>query len=302
MPNNGLGRGLGSLIPQKQNKPASSDSEKARENDGAGKPAVDVKLLEEGVILEISPEKIKVNPFQPRTKFTDVNLDELAGSIKKHGIIQPLVVTKDKNGEYELVAGERRLRASKQAGLKSVPVIIKKLDDKKKLELALIENLQREDLNPIDAAMAYKRLVNEFSLTQEEVAEQVGKSRSGIANALRMLSLPEEIKLALIDGRLSPGHAKYLLGLDTEAKQMNLFRKIIHNDLSVSDTNKESRKMGGTKSARIKINYEDKDKEFAFREFFGAKTEIKRKGRGGQVVLEFYSDEELGEMIAKIRK
>jgi ParB family transcriptional regulator, chromosome partitioning protein len=301
MPNNGLGRGLGSLIPQKQNKPASSDLEKARLDENAGKSSADNSQLGES-IRQIPPEKIKVNPFQPRTKFTDVNLDELAGSIKKHGIIQPLVVTVDKNGDYELVAGERRLRASKQAGLKSVPVIIKKLDDKKKLELALIENLQREDLNPIDAAAAYQRLIKEFDLTQEEVAEQVGKSRSGIANALRMLGLPEEIKLALIDGRLSSGHAKYLLGLDTEAKQMNLFRKIIHNDLSVADTNKESRKMGGTKSARIKINYEDKDKEFAFREFFGAKTEIKRKGKGGQVVLEFYSEEELGEMIKKIRE
>jgi ParB family transcriptional regulator, chromosome partitioning protein len=300
MPNNGLGRGLGSLIPQKQQKPATANTDLPSKSE-SGNQNTGVEKSTENALYEIDPEKISVNPFQPRTSFTDSNLDELVESIKRNGVIQPLVVTEKKDGSFELVAGERRLRASKQAGLKKVPVIVKKINDKKKLEFALIENLQREDLNPIDTAVAYKKLMEDFDMTQEEVADQMGKSRSSVANIIRMLNLPEEIRLALIDGRITQGHAKYLLGLDSEAKQMSLFRKIIHNELSVSDTNKESRRMGGTKSSRIKINYKDKDKEFAFREFFGAKTEIKRKGKGGQILLEFYSDDELNEMVKKIK-
>jgi len=284
---NGLGRGLGSLIPNKTNSSV-GDIEEKKNNKREG-------------ALEIDLEKINLNPFQPREKFTDSKLDELADSIKKYGIIQPLLVS-EKDGVYELIAGERRLRAARQIGLKKVPVIIRKAEEEEKLELALIENIQREDLNPIDLAHAYQNLIDTFNLSQEEAAKRVGKARSSLANSLRLLALPEEVQLALIDGKISEGHAKFLLGLPSEKKQMNFFRKIVHNNWTVDETNKEIKKIGGTKDARIKINYNDKDKEFAFREFFGAKTEIRRKGKGGQIIIDFFTDEELREITNKIKK
>lgn len=291
MANPGLGRGLGSLIPQKSIK----QSLVVRDDND------EIVPYQGGGALMISPDEVIANVFQPRHKFTDYKLDELAASIKEHGIIQPLIVGSKKDGKYELIAGERRLRASKIAGLKEIPVIIKDVDDQDKLELALIENIQREDLNPIDCAMSYRRLIDEFKLTQEEVAKKVGKSRPVVANTLRFLNLPEEIKLALIDGKITEGHAKYIIGVEGEVKQMKLFRQILHSGLTVGDTGTEVRKMGGTKQARVKINYLDKDKEFTIREFFSAKAEIKRSGKGGQIVINFYSDDELNGMIEKIK-
>lgn len=288
---NGLGRGLSSLIPQKIKKEAT---------DVSGEAVVNVLSEEDkNRVLKVAPEKIKINPHQPRQRFADHRMDELVESIKQHGIIQPLIVTQ-KDGEYELIAGERRLRAAKIIGLPKVPVIVRDANGQAKLEVALVENLQREDLNPIEAALAYRKLIDEFNLSQDEVARKVGKSRPSIANALRILNLPEEIQLSLVDGRITEGHAKLIIGLDSENKQLSLFRKIIHSRLTVGDTLEEARRMGGTKQARVKINYADKDKEFIFREFFGSKTEIKRKGAGGQVIIEFFSDEELEEMINKI--
>jgi len=287
---NGLGRGLSSLIPQKNNKNSGSHDE------------VDILLGDnKDKVLKVDIEKIEVNSMQPRQNFTESNLDELAESIKKYGIIQPLVVI-DKDGSYELIAGERRLRAAKKAGLDKVPVVIREAGEQEKLEVALVENIQRENLNPIETAMAYRKLVDEFNLTQDELAKRLAKSRSSVANTLRMLNLPDEIRQALIEGKIGEGHAKYLVGLESEEKQLNLFRKIIRNNLTVSDVAEEARKMGGTKAARIKINYADKDKEFALREFFGAKIEIKRKGRGGQIIIDFYSDDELGEIVEKVKR
>ena len=288
MPQAGLGRGLGSLIPNK-----------TQPIDAKDKKAVGSKDDNEQV-LEISVDEIDANPMQPRREFGENNIEELVISIKEHGIIQPLIATKN-NGQYELIAGERRLRAAKSAGFDKVPVIIRNANKQEKLEVALIENIQRENLNVIDLARAYQRLMEEFNLTQEEVAKKVGKSRPVIANAIRLLNLPENIKSALIEGRINEGHAKYLVGLDDEKKQTSLFNKILRGNLTVDDTNKLVKKMGGTKAARIKINYKDKDKEFAFREFFGTKVEIKRKGKGGQVIIDFFSDEELGEMADKVK-
>jgi ParB family transcriptional regulator, chromosome partitioning protein len=287
---NGLGRGLGSLIPNKTNPPV------AIRNDSA--PVVQVS--DKDKISQIEIGKIKVNPFQPRQQFTDYKLEELVESIKEYGVIQPLIVTK-KGDEFELIAGERRLRASKQAGLTKVPVIIRDANAQEKLEIALIENIQRENLNPIDLADAYKKLMDDFSMSQEDVAKKVSKARSSVANTIRLLALPEEIKLAVINDKISEGHAKYLVGLESEEKQMSLFRKILHNNLSVNDTSKVVKKMGGTKAARIKINYADNDKEFALREFFGSKVEIRRKGKGGQIIIDFFSDEELKEMVDKVK-
>lgn len=280
------------MIPQKVNKTAAA----------SGGIAVSVSSeSEKDRVLRIEIGKIKINPAQPRKRFAEQELDELMDSIKQYGVIQPLIVSK-KNGEYELIAGERRLRASKALGLKDVPAIVRDVDDQERLEVALIENIQREDLNPIETASAYRKLMDEFNLSQEEMAGRVGKSRPSVANTLRLLNLPGEIQGALIESRISEGHAKLLVGIDDAGKQMDLFRKIMKGGLSVSGTSSEARKLGGTKQARIKINYADKDKEFAFREFFGTKVEINRKGRGGQVIITFFSDDELEAMTDKIKK
>ena len=312
----GLGRGLSSLIPQKpivqQTQPVVA-AESAVLNVPQTAPVApsapmapvtheqNVNVPDSGRVLQVPVELIDINPMQPRLKFSDHRIDELVESIKKYGVIQPLIGTR-KGERYELIAGERRLRSSKKAGLKTVPMVIRDVKEQEKLEVALIENLQREDLNPVETAIAYKRLIDEFNLTQEDVAKHVGKSRSSVTNTLRMLNLPEEVRLALIDGKITEGHAKYLIGIDSEEKQMVLFRKILHNNLSVRDTSQESRRMGGTKAARIKINYEDKDKEFALREFFGTKVEIKRKGQGGKSIVDFYSNDELGGIMGKVKK
>lgn len=289
---NGLGRGLSSLIPQKVNKEGETSE---------GEAVVNVTSeTDKDKVLKIDPDKIKINPMQPRSSFAGHKMDELVESIKRYGIIQPLVVT-EKEGEYELIAGERRLRSAKIIGLEKVPVIIRDAGSQEKLEVALIENLQREDLNPIEMALAYRKLIDEFNLSQEDVAKRVGKSRPSVTNTLRVLNLPEEIQAALIEGKITEGHAKILTGLDTEVKQMTLFRKMLNNKMSVEDVILEARRMGGTKQAKVKINYEDKDKEFAFREYFGTKVEIKRKRKGGQIIIDFYSDEELGEMTSKIK-
>jgi len=284
---------LSSLIPQKVKKVATAIS---------GEAVVSVvSEADKDRVLQISPDRIQVNPMQPRRNFNEHQLNELIESIKQYGIIQPLIVTQ-KNGDYELIAGERRLRAAKILNLATVPVIIRQADEQQKLEVALVENLQREDLNAIEAALAYRKLIDEFNLNQEELAIRLGKSRPVITNTLRLLNLPEEIQAALIDGRITEGHAKTIVGLESEAKQLALLKKILLNKMTIEDAMKETRAMGGTKMARIKINYADKDKEFAFREFFGTKAEIKRKGKGGEVIIYFYSDEELGEMVEKIKK
>jgi len=289
----GLGRGLGSLIPKKivtygQNpfKSEMTDEEMVILHDGDR-------------ILKVSPERISLNPQQPRTHFSETALNDLAESIKQHGIIQPLIVTK-KGNDFELIAGERRLRSAKLIGLKEVPVIVREEKELKKLELALIENLQRENLNPLEAANAYQRLIDEFNITQEEVAKKVGKARSSIANALRLLALPPAIQEALAMGKISEAHAKYLLGLEGEAKQLNMLKKILRQNLTVAETDQEIKRLGGTKAAKQK-DYFDRAREEELGEFFSTKVEIKRQGKGGKLLIDFYSEEELNEIVKKIK-
>jgi len=290
---NGLGRGLDSLIPQKVKKIAVNNS---------GDAIIDVSSNDDkDKVLKINPEQINVNPQQPRKSFSDRELNELSESIKEYGIIQPLIVTRQ-NGRYQLIAGERRLRAAIKLNLKEVPVIVREASEQEQLELALIENIQRQDLNPIETALAYRKLIDEFNLTQDELAKKVGKARPSVTNTLRLINLPDEIQLGLMQGKITEGHAKIIVGVEGEERQMALYRKILQTGITVSDTTKETRRLGGTRRARIKINYADKDKEFAFREFFGARAEVKRKGKGGEVVIYFYSDDELGEMVKKIKK
>ena len=289
----GLGRGLGSLIPKKtmtygQNPFKSEVSEEEM-----------VILHDDDRILKISPERIAINPQQPRTHFSEVALNDLAESIRQHGIISPLIVTRHGN-DFELIAGERRLRSAKLIGLKEVPVIVREEKEQKKLEIALIENLQRENLNPLETARAYQRLMDEFNITQEEAAKKVGKARSSVANALRLLALPMPIQDALAEGKITEAHAKYLLGLDGEAKQVNMLKKILRQNMTVAETDKEIKRLGGTKAAKPK-DYFDRAREEELSEFLTTKVEIKRQGRGGKLIIDFYSEEELNEMLKKIK-
>jgi ParB family chromosome partitioning protein len=280
---NGLGRGLGSLIPQK--------------NDPVTTPPSSSTI--EGEVMRVSPDVIIANPRQPRNNFSDAELNELVQSVREYGIIQPLVVTKTAGG-YELIAGERRLRAARLVGLKEVPIVVREADDQEKLEIALIENIQREDLNAVELALGYKKLAEEFNLNQDQLAKKLGKSRPVVTNTLRILQLPQAIQDALINGEITEGHAKILVGLDSEQKQFELFNRIKTRHLNVDTTLLEARRMGGTKQARIQINYADKDKEMLLRQFFGAKSEIKRIRKGGEVVVHFTSEEELDGIIKKI--
>lgn len=289
--NMALGRGLDSLIPKKVNKVVTDSGETIISTTTAD---------EKDRVLQIDPKLIDVNPAQPRKTFDESKLRDLVESIRIHGIIQPLIVTK-KGDRYELIAGERRWRSSKELGLKSVPVIVREAGEQEKMEIALIENIQRADLNPIETAIGYQKLMNDFNLTQEEMAVRMGKSRSGVANSIRMLTLPDEIQLGLIEGKIFEGHAKVIMGVEGEVKQMALYRKIVHGGLSVADTTKETRSMGGTKQSRVKINYSDKDKEFAIREALGARVEIRRKTKGGEIIIQFYDDEELQSIIDNLK-
>lgn len=288
-----LGRGLSSLIPQKRI---------ILKTNGEGSNIDEEVLISDNkkIILDVSVNKIVPNPKQPRKNFADDELGQLSDSIKEYGIIQPLVVSKS-GDDYELIVGERRLRAAKLAGLKKVPVIVRDATEQKKLEMALVENLQREDLNSIERGLAYRQLMDEFDLKVEEVAKRVGISRPVVSNNLRLLSLPEDIKEALINGKILESHAINLSGIEPEVRQRNVFRKIVDNKWTVDQTRNEVRKMGGTKDARIKTNYEDKDREKLLRNFFNTKVAINRGSRGGRIIVDFYSDEELENIIKKIK-
>jgi ParB family chromosome partitioning protein len=289
----GLGRGLGSLIPKKTTSYATVPS-------GVSLGEEEIVVLNDGDrILKINPDRIAINPQQPRTSFSESALHDLAESIKQHGIIQPLIVTR-KGDNFELIAGERRLRSAKLLGLDKVPVIVREEQAQKKLELALIENLQRENLNPLETARAYRRLIDEFNITQEEAAKKVGKARSSLANALRLLSLPVAVQEALESGKISEAHAKYLLGLEGEAKQLNMLKKILRQNLSVAETDQEIKRLGGTKAAKPK-DYFDKAREEELSSALGTKVELKRLGRGGKIIIDFYSEEELGDLVKKIK-
>lgn len=293
MANKGLGRGLDSLIPRK-----------IKINDYSNLALDDQKNVlvdKSGGITSLDPKKIIANPYQPRKDFDPISLNDLVNSIKEYGIIQPLIVSPLKDGNYELIAGERRWRSAMELDLAEVPVIIRDVDNQKKLELALIENLQREDLNPVDSAVAYNQLINEFNLTQEDLAKKLGKPRSTITNTLRFLLLPAEIKQALIKRQISEAHAKYLLGLDSEVKQLTIFRKILYNNLSVRETDKLIKEYGGTKKAKVIIGEGDKAIVDSLQLSLGTKVEIKRGQKGGKIEIFFYSDDDLIGILKKIK-
>lgn len=278
---NKLGRGLDALIPGSSlaDEPTSSS------------------------VSEISVSLIDVNPHQPRTEFDQAALEDLASSIKKHGVLQPLVVSP--NGDhYELIAGERRLRASKLAGLATVPVIVREASEHEKLEIALIENVQRADLNPIEEALSYRKLMEEFNYTQDQVAESLGKSRSLIANKVRLLTLSAEMKRALRDGQITEGHAKALLAIPDENRRLALFEQILGGGLNVRDTEKVAQKLNGKKRIAISGSADDvmlRQLADDLKIFLGTKVAIKSGRKGGKVEIDYYSQEELSRIYQKIK-
>lgn len=333
----GLGRGLASLIPQKNlRKNENEEIQKTDEDQSylsskknkqwsqrsglknepkkvslaveknkklkkiASTPQV-TKNFKEGVEM-ISVNRIFPNPHQPRVNFNEVKLAELADSISEHGIIQPLIVTSVGNNEYELIAGERRLEASKISGLENVPVIVKTVDDQKKAEWAIVENVQRHDLNPLEEAKAYKKMQDRFSMTQEEVAVRVGKSRSTIANSLRLLNLPIEIQRALMEERISEGHAKTILSISNPEKQRALFEIILKEHLNVRQTEARIRDSLGvvSKRRRNQLDPEAYSKQEELSQSLGTKVEIKKGTRGGKIVIDFYSEEELESLLGNL--
>ena len=297
-PKRGLGKGLDSLIPSSVLKPATSVSI------AEGNMNKEEKAAE--TIVKIS--KIEPNREQPRKIFDEESLQELANSIKQFGLISPILV-QDRKEYYEIIAGERRWRAAKIAGLKEIPVIIRDYTDREIAEIALIENVQREDLNPIEEAMGYKRLIEEFDLKQEEVAECVSKSRSAITNSMRLLKLPEEVQQYLISNQISMGHARALLAIDDGAKQIELADKTIKDNLSVREVEKMVKNIGkqpkekdvpDTQFQAIYASYEEKMKQ-ALATKVSISQSLKKKG-AGKFEIEFYSTEDFERIVEKIMR
>ncbi len=286
----GLGRGLGSLIP----------GAKTPSPTPVSQPAPSAANTPRGtLLLQIPPDKIRPNPHQPRTEFTHSDMEELVASIKEHGILQPIAVTSLNDGNYELIAGERRLRAAKMAGLITVPAVLREsISEKHKLELALIENIQRKNLNPVEEAEAYQKLIDEFGLTQEEVARRVGKSRPVVANMLRLLNLPEEIQLGLMEGKIFASQGRLIASLSDEKDQMALYRKFVGGGVTARRGEEMVRQAHG-KSGKADPNIASK--EAALREALGTKVQIKMSGsEKGKIEIDFYSREELNEVIKKM--
>jgi len=248
--------------------------------------------------IHVPVERIHPNPHQPRQAMDDAKLQELAESIKEHGIIQPIVVTQVDSG-YQIVAGERRWRASQRAGLEQVPVFVKEITPQQMLELAIVENIQRADLNPLEEAQAYAQLMEEFGLTQEVVAQKVGKSRTAVANTLRLLKLPDELKAALAAGKISEGHARALLSITKPRAQRDALHTILQRHLNVRQTEMLVRQIlsGDTRpqKKRTPLTPQDKDMLQRFQEKLGTKVEMRRdeSTSAGTITIHFYSEEEL---------
>ena len=282
----GLGKGLDALIPQKTAAFAPEPADSA-----AG-------------VREISISVIRSNPRQPRVVFDSAELSELAESIREHGIIQPLIVTRDENSDqYTLIAGERRLMAAGQIGLDKVPVIVRESSDQERLELALIENVQRADLNPLETAEAYRQLSDEFGLSHNEIARRVGKSRVSVTNALRLLNLPPSVQDALRGGKISEGHARALLALPTPQAQAAALQTIFDKGLNVRQTEELVRKLSGEKPAKKVLSEpvpEIQALEERLRSALGTKVNLRHGKKGGTITIHYYSDEELDGLLGQL--
>lgn len=259
---------------------------------------------DEESVQEIKISELRVNPYQPRKSFSEEAIAELRQSIEIHGVLQPLIVRKSIKG-YEIVVGERRFRASQQAGLKTVPVVVKELSDEQMMEIALIENLQREDLNPVEEAYAYRKLMSELNYTQEELSKRVGKSRPHIANHIRLLSLPENILSLIAEGKLSMGHGRTLLSLKNEEKMHAVANKVVKEKMNVRDLEKLIQRMNNnvpreTLKAKRKKDLFLEEKETVLRNRFGTNVTIKRMKQKGKIEIEFLSDEDLERVLTML--
>lgn len=286
---NALGRGLGALIDVNE------------EQD-------DRSLIHSpSAINEIPLKNISVNPFQPRTSFDEESLNELVLSVKEHGIIQPVTVRRAADNTFQLISGERRIRAAERAGLKRIPAYVRESGDENLLELALVENIQREDLDAIEVAISYARLIEEFELTQEELGDRVGKKRATIANYLRLLNLPVEIQNGIREKKISMGHARALAGIEDKDYQVEVFSKILSQDLSVRQVESLAKKAKDTVSPDVpgqeefRSDYEDLREHLSHH--FGATIEFKRSNKGnGHIVIPFKSDEDLQRIVSILDK
>lgn len=273
-----LGRGLGTLIPGAD----------ARHED------------DRNSISELDLTRIIPNKYQPRQFFEDTALKELADSIREHGVIQPIIVRHINNGAYELVAGERRWRAARIAGLNKIPVIIKDLSNEKSLEIALIENLQRENLNPVESAQGYQRLTEEFGLTQEEIAARVGKERSTVTNYLRLLTLPDKIQEYLSRSVITTGHAKAILSITNRNEQLRFAEYIVKKGASVRETELLAKRWGIKKGKKKVVESKDvaiRDVELRLQRSLGTKVRIQEEKKGGKIVVEYYSTDDLTRIL-----
>lgn len=283
-----LGRGLGALITSTAKGVVRSTNNNALEN------------LTDQRIWYIPINKIVPNENQPRKHFDAEELAGLAASIKEHGILQPLLVVEKTDGGYELVAGERRLRAATAAGLPTVPAIIKKFANQQKLEVSLIENIQRTDLNPIEEAFAYKRLVEEFGLAHYAVADKVGKSRPLVSNMIRLLALPEAVQQALIDGKINTGQGRALLTLTTESEQLQLLSSMLGEHITTHELEREVAKRAAGTNSRVRRDPNLLYMEDKLRKEFGTKVDITKKGGRGTILFNYYSEEELSRLLKKL--
>lgn len=301
----GLGKGLDSLIA-----PKTRPEQKTQTSSAAVKPEketiVKTVVKKEEVKLRIS--EVEPNREQPRKKFDEDALLELADSIRQFGVLQPLLVQK-RDGYYEIIAGERRWRAAKMAGLKEVPVVIKDFTDQQIVEISLIENIQREDLNPIEEALAYKRLLSEFKLKQDEVAERVSKSRTAVTNSIRLLKLNEKVQQMVIDDMIQTGHARALLGIEDLEKQYMMAQKVFDEKLSVRETEKLVKKVQKEKEEvektkmdkQLEIVYQDLEEKM--KQILGTKVSINAKDENkGKIEIEYYNKEDLDRLIDMILK
>ncbi len=310
----GLGRGLGALIsspmPKSISEPMMASVEESK--------VVETPVLEASVevispekqkndeviasirVLELSPSAIVANPHQPRKVFVEQDLEDLVNSIREHGILQPLVVTDLGAGQYELIAGERRLRASREAGLDVVPVIVREADEQQKLELALIENIQRSQLNVVEEAYAYESLADLFTLTQMQIAERVGKSRSAVANTLRLLELDEEMLQSLSAGEISRSHARTLLGEADRKKRFDLFEAMKRGDITVREAEARTSSHGSRRRASKELDPNVAAMEDEIRRAIGTKVKLQMKGSSGKLTIDFYSKQELKAIIEKL--
>ncbi len=301
-----LGRGLGVYFPEYDTESSEEKKDKVEGDAGSAKESKPVITPADrvNIVLHVPVDHIRANPHQPRREFNEERLEELADSIKTHGLIQPLTVRYIGEKRFELISGERRLRASKLAGMEEVPAYIREADDEQSMAFALIENIQREDLSVLEVAMAYKRLLEEFDYTQAQVADRVGKNRTTVTNMLRLLTLPDFIQSALKSNLISMGHARTLINIENVVDQQNLLKKAIQNQWSVRQMEDAVRNVG-TPATKKKVAKEPSNPFYdditsRLRRTFSTKVEVKPKKDGGEIKIEYYSEDDLERILGII--